>query len=238
MSILTVVRHGQASFLADDYDKLSPLGEQQSRRLAEYWLCTGVRFDRVFYGPRERQIRTGEIAGAAFRAAGEAWPDPEPVEELDEYPAEQVVRTFLPELQRKYDHLDRWTKEFFTTANQDTKRRAFDRVLHEVTRRWIEGEVHSLEVPSWEEFLDCVAAGLAKIRAGSDNGSRVVAFTSGGPTAATARVALELTPLKTLDLTWMPRNASFSEFLFSAERFTMATFNCTPHLKPDELTYR
>ena len=37
MSMLHLVRHGQASFGADDYDKLSELGWQQSRRLGEYW---------------------------------------------------------------------------------------------------------------------------------------------------------------------------------------------------------
>lgn len=238
MSLLTVIRHGQASFLADDYDKLSPLGEIQSRKLAEYWLRRGIRFDQVFHGPRERQIRTAEIAGAVFRDAGVPWPEPRQIDELDEYPAEQVVRAFLPELRRKYEHLDRWAAEFFAAEDPDLKRRYFDRVLHDVTRRWIEGEVGSAEIPTWGEFLERVAAAIGRIRSSCSNGSRVAAFTSGGPTAATARIALDLSALKTLDLTWMPRNASFSEFLFSGARFTMATFNCTPHLEPDELTYR
>jgi broad specificity phosphatase PhoE len=238
MSILTVVRHGQASFLADDYDKLSPLGETQSRKLAEYWLRRSVRFDQVFHGPRQRQIRTCAIAGAVFRQAGAPWPDPQQIDELDEYPAERVVRTFLPELRRKHKHLERWAAEFFATEDPDIKRRSFDRLLHEVTRRWIEGEVASAEIPSWDAFLERVAVAIRRIRESCLNGSRVVVFTSGGPTAATARIALDLGPLKTLDLTWMPRNASFSEFLFSGARFTMATFNCTPHLDPEELTYR
>ena len=37
MSRLFVIRHGQASFLADDYDQLSPLGEEQGRALGAYW---------------------------------------------------------------------------------------------------------------------------------------------------------------------------------------------------------
>ena len=37
MSVLTLVRHGQASFFAADYDRLSPAGEGQARHLGDYW---------------------------------------------------------------------------------------------------------------------------------------------------------------------------------------------------------
>jgi broad specificity phosphatase PhoE len=36
MGTLYLVRHGQASFGADDYDQLSELGRRQSVRLGEY----------------------------------------------------------------------------------------------------------------------------------------------------------------------------------------------------------
>jgi len=37
MGTLYLVRHGQASFGAADYDNLSELGHKQSARLGEYW---------------------------------------------------------------------------------------------------------------------------------------------------------------------------------------------------------
>ena len=37
MSILTLVRHGQGSFFAGDYDVLSTAGAEQSRSLGRYW---------------------------------------------------------------------------------------------------------------------------------------------------------------------------------------------------------
>jgi len=37
MGILFLVRHAQASFLEQNYDKLSALGETQARHLGEYW---------------------------------------------------------------------------------------------------------------------------------------------------------------------------------------------------------
>ena len=46
MGTLYLVRHGQASFGADDYDKLSDLGHRQCVRLGEYFRDKGVRFVR------------------------------------------------------------------------------------------------------------------------------------------------------------------------------------------------
>ena len=58
MSTLHLVRHGQASFGADDYDRLSDLGWHQSRRLGEYWRGKGQQFDRVIVGTLRRQNET------------------------------------------------------------------------------------------------------------------------------------------------------------------------------------
>ena len=45
MSTLALVRHAQASFFADNYDQLSPVGEQQARLLGQYWVKRQMRFD-------------------------------------------------------------------------------------------------------------------------------------------------------------------------------------------------
>lgn len=65
MSVLTLVRHGQASFMAEDYDRLSPTGEEQARRLGRYWTSRGIVFDRVCHGPAKRHIRTAELVGGS-----------------------------------------------------------------------------------------------------------------------------------------------------------------------------
>jgi broad specificity phosphatase PhoE len=46
MGTLYLVRHGQASFGADDYDQLSALGRRQSVRLGEYLRGKGHAFRR------------------------------------------------------------------------------------------------------------------------------------------------------------------------------------------------
>ena len=76
MSRLFLVRHGQASFLERNYDKLSAKGEEQSRILGKYWAGLNLSFDRVYSGPRVRQRETARIVGEQYKAAGLPWPGP------------------------------------------------------------------------------------------------------------------------------------------------------------------
>jgi len=63
VGIIHLVRHGQASFGAVDYDVLSPEGEEQARLLG--LALAGLRPDRVVHGSLVRQRRTASIAAAA-----------------------------------------------------------------------------------------------------------------------------------------------------------------------------
>ena len=236
MGLLTLVRHGQASFMQPDYDKLSTLGELQARTLGEYWVQRGIRFDRVYYGPARRQIDTGKIAGRAYRDAGIDWPEPVHLPEFDEYPGIEVMRSFLPALIEKHEDIRLLDAEFRTAGDRTEAARAFEKVFQRVTRLWVAGELESREVETWQSFCDRVERGIATIR---EAGGSAVLFSSGGVMAAAVRIALDLSPLRTLELSWTPRNASYSEFLFSAGRFSLGSFNAYPHLdSPDLLTWR
>jgi broad specificity phosphatase PhoE len=104
---------------------------------------------------------------------------------------------------------------------------------------WVDAELDSPEVESWRNFCDRVDRGITAIREGVLKNGRVVVFTSGGVIAATVRKALDLAPQRTLELSWTSRNASYTEFLFSVDSFSLSSFNNHPHLEDEELlTYR
>ena len=63
MGTLYLVRHGQASFGAEDYDQLSALGHGQCVKLGEYWRARGLRFDAVLTGSLRRHAQS--FAGIA-----------------------------------------------------------------------------------------------------------------------------------------------------------------------------
>lgn len=239
MALLTLVRHGQASFLQHNYDKLSEKGELQSKILGEYWLRTGATFDQVYYGPACRHLRTGEIVAAAYRQAGANWPEPVTLPALDEYAGIEVVRTFLPGLMETHEDIRALEAEFRQAGEQDVAFRLFDKLFARITRMWVNEELDSPDVEPWREFCARVDSGIAQIRERAGKNARIAVFTSGGVIAATVRAALDLSPQRTLELSWTSRNAGYTELLFSPERFSLASFNNHPHLEDEELlTYR
>ncbi len=239
MSLLTLVRHGQASFLKENYDKLSERGELQSRILGEYWLRTGEVFDQVYQGSACRHLRTGQIVADVYRQAGAPWPEPVTLPELNEYPGIEVVRTFLPGLMETHEDIRALEAEFRQAGEQDVAFRIYDKLFARITRMWVNEELHSPEVEPWRDFCERVDRGIAQIRNRAGKNARIVVFTSGGVIGATVRAALDLSPQRTLEMSWTSRNASYTEFLFSPERFSLASFNNHPHLEAEELlTYR
>ena len=226
--------------MQDDYDKLSALGQQQSTILGHYWLRTLAGIDQVYYGPAKRHVHTGELVADVFRQACEPFPDPLPAPELDEYPGIEVFRTFLPGLMEKHEDI-RALEHSFRNAGEksDSAGRLYDRLFQRITRMWVDGELDSPEVESWVQFCTRIDTGIARIRENAGIHRRIAVFTSGGVIAATVRLALDLTPQRTLELSWTPRNASYTEFLISGERFSLSSFNNHPHLEdPALLTYR
>jgi broad specificity phosphatase PhoE len=239
MPLLTLVRHGQASFLQQNYDKLSERGELQSRILGEYWLRTGVVFDQVYYGPACRHLRTGEIVADVYRQSGAAWPQPVTLPELDEYPGIEVVRTFLPALTETHPDIRALEAEYRQALQQEIAFRLFDKLFARITRMWVNEELDSPNLESWKDFCARIDRGIAQIRAASAKNSRIAVFTSAGVIAATVRLALDLAAQKTLELSWTSRNASYTEIIFKPDRSSLASFNNHPHLETQALlTYR
>jgi broad specificity phosphatase PhoE len=239
MALLTLVRHGQASFMQDDYDKLSTLGQRQSSILGQYWLRTHAGIDQVYYGPAKRHVHTGELVEEVFRKAGVPFPEPLPAPELDEYPGIEVFRTFLPGLMEKHDDIRALEKSFRDAGKSEAAAGLYDRLFQRITRMWVAGELDSPGVETWVQFCARIDAGIQRIRNNAGKNRRIAVFTSGGVIAATVRLALDLSPQRTLELSWTPRNASYTEFLTSGERFSLSSFNAHPHLEdPALLTYR
>src|ERR1700727_261843 len=98
MSRLFLVRHAQASFLEQTYDKLSALGETQARLLGRFWAGHKLIFDRVCSGPCVRQKDTATIVAAAYRAENLSFPELLVMPEFDEYQGEAVLEGSLPAL--------------------------------------------------------------------------------------------------------------------------------------------
>lgn len=233
MSFLFLVRHGQASFDGDDYDQLSVRGVEQSRQLGLHWAGLNLIFDHVYVGPRRRHRQTLDAVAAVYRERGLNWPQPVELPELDEHAGQNVLSRSLPDLMQR-DPIIREMKEKLH-EDSDTAQRDYLRLFQKVTRMWVRRELNLPDLEAWHEFRARVNQGMAKITGASGSKKNVVAFTSGGPTAAAMGFALGIDDEKTLELSWVVRNAAYTEFLFSRGRFSLVTFNAVPHLADREL---
>jgi len=235
MGTLYLVRHGQASFGAEDYDNLSELGQKQSARLGDYFRQKGLRFDAVLTGTLRRQVQTydaireglqasipagspqGEAApsggGAAHKVASVGatlqWPG------LNEFDSEAVIAAVYPHKLEKPDTPELYRHHF--------------RLLRDGLTQWMNGVVSPRGMPSYREFQLGVTSALDHVRKNFDG--NVLLVSSGGPIATAVGHVLGTTPETTIELNMRIRNSAITEFAFNPKRHTLVTFNTLPHLE-------
>ncbi len=220
-----MVRHAQAAFLSDDYDRLTDLGRDQAAQLGAHWKALGGGFDAAFAGPRLRQRQTAEIALEAMGHSGELVI----LDELDEYPADRVLERRLGEIVARDDARDLVRDS--GASDLRVRGRAVDRLLQLALRDWTEREIPG-ELESFAEFTARIGRALERLVAGSGSGQRVLAVTSAGSIGALVGRVLGTSSTVSLELGWIVNNASESEILFSPGRQSLARFNGLAHL-PD-----
>lgn len=239
MGILFLVRHAQASFLEQNYDKLSQVGEEQARLLGEYWAQRNIVFDRACVGPCVRQKATATIMSDEYRKTGLEFPEPLVLPEFDEYQGEAVLDRSLPGLLENDRGIRDLHAAFQSSSGPAGRRATFQKLFEAVIGKWVDGEIFLPGVETWLEFCSRVNSGLRTYLSAGGRGKRVAIVTSGSPIAVAMQRALNLSPQHTLQVSWMSRNSSWSEFLYAGDRFTLSAFNNHAHLDDAAmLTYR
>ena len=210
MGNLYLVRHGQASFGAVDYDNLSALGIQQSIRLGEYFAQKGLQFDAVITGSLRRHAQTwaGIAKGAALEHDPLVWPG------LNEYDSEAVIQAIHPQPLPKLDTPEVYRHHF--------------RLLRDGLRQWMNGVVSPKGMPTYTEFVHGVSSALDHVR--QNCSGNVLMVSSGGPISTAVGHLLSTTPETTIELNLRIRNSSVTEFDFNPKRHTLVTYNTLPHL--------
>ena len=239
MGRLVLIRHAQASFLEANYDRLSAIGEEQARRLGQYWVRLKLSFHRVYSGPRVRQKDTARIVAEVYRDAGLPFPEPVIMEAFDEYHGDAVLEQGLPQLLEKNEEVREQHRAFQNSSNSDRRQATFEKMFETVISKWVDGEIVLPTVESWTAFCNRVDRGLSQCISANGRGQQLVIFCSGGPIGVAMRRAFHLSSRDTLRAAWMMRNCAYSEFLFSDDRFTLSSFNGFPYLDDASLlTYR
>ena len=223
MGQLLLVRHGQASFGADDYDVLSETGWEQGRRLGAHLAAAGVRPTVLLRGAMRRHRETLEamVEGAGWAAGG---PSVEEDGRWDEFDHLGVVARF-PDLPPDPFGMDR---------------KEFQALFERATELWTAGGEGYDE--SWLDFGARTSAALADAVARSGSGQTVVVVTSGGVVGLVAAGLLGVSG-DALPDTWqrlntVAVNSGVSRVLVGPRGTRLLTFNEHEHLAGELLTYR
>ncbi len=239
MSQLVVVRHGQASFLAENYDVLSRRGEEQAKCLGRHWCATRFQVDEVYTGPRLRQSRTAELIGKCYQLEDLAWPKPVELAAWDEHQIDRVMINHGPALVDMYPEIGPLLNSARSEGTHAERARRFQRVFEAVANRWVAGDPLPGETETWTEFRDRVADSLSHIVQKAGRGRSIAIFTSVGPVTVALQRAMGCDDMTALTTGWRVWNCSLTEFAFSGDRFTLDRFNALPHLPdPGAWTYR
>ena len=214
MGTLYLVRHGQASFGADDYDQLSELGRRQSLRLGEYWRTRGITFEAVLSGTLRRHAQTwAAIAqGADFRNPAQLLPG------LNEYDSAAVLEALHPQPLERPDTPEGYRQHF--------------RLLRQGVQRWMAGEIEPRGMPTWSVFMAGVTEALDHVRRNCTG--NVLIVSSGGPIATAIGHVLQAPAAAVVELNMRLRNSAVTEFVFTPKRHALLSFNTLPHLEGAE----
>ena len=216
MGTLYLVRHGQASFGADDYDHLSDLGRRQAVQLGRYLGARGLRFEAVLTGTLRRQQDTwaGIAEGGQLSAPHTRWPG------LNEYDSHAVIAAIHPEPLARPD-----TPELF---------RHHFRLLREGLAAWMEGRVQPAGMPSYADFRAGVVDALDHVR--RTHTGDVLLVSSGGPIATAVAAVLEAPARTSIELNLRIRNTGLTQFSFNPKRHQLLSYNTLPHLDAPEFS--
>lgn len=203
MAELLVIRHAQASFGANDYDRLSDLGHRQAELAGAALRAAGWAPDRLIAGTLERQKQT-------LTAMGFAAP-PEQHAGLNEYDFHDLLAV-------------RYGGRMPDPVRQD--RKTHFRALRETILEWQAGGLAGAR-ESWAEFAARVAA--ARTFATDTQARRVLAISSGGPIGQLVATCLQAPAAQMMALNLQVKNTSMTRFVFSPGRIALHEFNATPH---------
>lgn len=236
MSLVYVIRHGQASFGTANYDNLSSLGFRQAEILGNHCLDLGIHFDAVFSGTMNRQQQTAQAVLDVYRGTGRRTPEPIFLPAFDEYDAFGIWDTHVAEMLRT----DASLVELIQQAKTD--RKTFQKLFEVVMMEWASGKRVLPGEPSWPSIVDRVRDGVdTMMRIGTDM-KHVAVFTSGGPIGIWMKLALGLSDTKAMEISWQVLNTSVSRFFIGKRGIFLSIFNDVCHLlmrkSPELITYR
>jgi len=225
---LLIVRHGQASYGAENYDVLSPLGIKQARRLGTWLAQRKIYLDAVWTGPLQRQADTARHLVEAAAEEGLRLPQPQVLDDLRERPAELLSMRIAPQLHQ--ESFERLSNGLSIKEKAELKHQL-------VMDMWVRGQADIGELESFAAFEERALRAFKQIMDSAAAGQRVVAVTSAGLVSMAMRLALQLEPSSAMKLGFVTMNSGVTELSFHEQKPKLVSFNSVGHLEREDVSH-
>lgn len=215
MNHIHLIRHGQASFGAENYDQLSELGKEQAATIGQYFLEQNIAIDRIIHGKMWRQHETAQIIAknANFN---------KPLichEGANEFDSENLIKHYLPRLAERSSELAALMSK---GENWWEKGDNFEIFFRALVTLWQQDENCPFE--SWKMFqkrcrqcLSDIASGRSGTGANKEITKRGITIlaTSGGLISVIMQSILGTDNHSFMDMNLTINNTSISEIVWN-----------------------
>jgi broad specificity phosphatase PhoE len=210
-----VIRHGQASFGEENYDKLSTLGCRQAQVLGEYLRDCGIHFDATYSGDLQRQRKTAALATASQPDDVQHHIDPR----FNEIDNEEQIDTLLPVVLAGNPALQTLVDGGLVSSKD------YQKVLKQVFNYWVSPECAETGIQSWDDYRANVTAALGDIISTQGSGKTIGLFTSGGTIATITAHVLGLASEHVYSFYEPVLNCSVTQLFYSGDKLSLSYFN-------------
>ncbi len=224
MSQIYLIRHGQASFGTDNYDRLSITGKQQAEVLGQHFTGINLQFQNVYSGSLQRQIDTARIVISQLNEAA-APPEVSISNDFDEYNSSPFIKAQLP------DMVNGNTAIANALEKMHSDPQAFRLIFGQAMLRLADPEYNVPGMETFQAYVKRVGAGIHRLAGENGENSNIAVFTSSGTIAAVMQTALGLSDEITIRTGWHILNSSVSVFDYRNDRLSLKSFNSIAHLE-------
>jgi broad specificity phosphatase PhoE len=220
MGTIYRVRHGQASFGAADYDRLSDRGVAQACRLGQALKDAGVCGARVICGSLSRHRATAIhcLSGGGVIA------DPDIRPEWNEFDHLALLRAAWP----RYADMALLQQDL---AGSASPHRRFQEIFETAMARWVDGAHDADYAETWPAFQQRCRQALNRLCGELSARQDALVFTSGGPIAVIAQALLGLQTPVALSLNAVLVNTGVTQLHVGRQGPRLTVFNAHEHLR-------
>ena len=215
MATIYLVRHGQASFGAENYDKLSDLGCRQAQVTGAYFRDTGVVFDAVYSGDLSRQRETARLAIASQPAEITHHIDPR----FNEIENDQQVKYLVPEVVKTNPEIQALVDRGLSSGKD------YQKVIEAVFNYWVSPACTDTRLASWADYSLGVREALADVIREQGAGKTVGIFASGGTLATIVADVLGLGGDETYQFYEPVFNCSVTQLFYNRSKVSLSYYN-------------